>query len=79
MKDYRRVGRWEFKWNENTNQYECRGSVCYDDEHDEIPDPSLWKAAKELANELKSEGINASPTWSEKGWVEVDVRVTAKS
>jgi hypothetical protein len=79
MKDYRRVGRWEFEWNKNTNQYECRGDVCYDDEHDETPDPSLWKAAKELANELKSEGINASPTWSEKGWVEVDVFVTAKS
>jgi len=27
---------------------------------------------------LKSEGVNAQPTWSEKGWVEVDVLVTAK-
>ena len=79
MRNYRRVNGWEFSWNEHTNQYECRGDVCYDEEHDEIPDPDLWRAAKDLAEQLKSEGINAQPTWSEKGWVEVDVLVTAKS
>ena len=78
MRDRRILG-WSFEWREERNQYECRGEVCYDEEHDEIPDPSLWYAAGELANELRSEGINARPTWSEKGWVEVDVLVTAKS
>tara|TARA_R110001606_G_scaffold313839_1_gene460436 strand:+ start:87 stop:326 length:240 start_codon:yes stop_codon:yes gene_type:complete len=79
MKTTRRVNNWEFKWNEDCNCYEARGEVMYDDEHDEIPEPSLWDAAKKLANELKSEGVNAQPTWSEKGWVEVEVLVTAKS
>jgi len=75
----RRVNFWEFNWNEDCNCYEARGDVFYDEEHDEMPDPDLWKAANKLANELRSEGINAQPDWSEKGWVEVNVLVTAKS
>lgn len=79
MRTTRRVNHWEFNWNEDCNCYEARGDMFYDEEHDEIPDPSLWDAAKKLAIELRSEGIKAQPTWSEKGWVEVDVLVTAKS
>ena len=30
--------------------YECRGDVMYDDAHDEIPEPSLWRAAMQLQN-----------------------------
>ena len=73
MKDYRRVGRWTFEWREEYSQYQCRGEVMYDDEHDEMPEPSLLQAAYDLAKELQSEGIDAEPEWSEKGWVEVIV------
>ena len=73
MKDRRRVNKWTFNWNEDCNCYEARGEVMYDDEHDEMPEPSLLQAAYDLAEELKSEGIDAQATWSEKGWVEVIV------
>ena len=73
MEDRRRVNYWTFNWNEDCNCYEARGSVMYDYEHDEIPEPSLWDAAKKLADDLKKEGIDAQAEWSEKGWVEVIV------
>lgn len=73
MKDYRRVNGWEFEWKKEYNWYQCRGEVMYDDEHDEMPEPSLLQAAYDLAKELQSEGVEASPEWSEKGWVEVIV------
>ena len=73
MKDYRKVLGWSFEWREEHSQYQCRGEVMYDDEHDEMPEPSLLQAAYDLAKELQSEGIDAEPEWSEKGWVEVIV------
>lgn len=73
MKDYRKVLGWSFEWREEHSQYQCRGEVMYDNEHDEMPEPSLLQAAYDLAEELKSEGIDAQATWSEKGWVEVIV------
>ena len=51
--------------------YQCRGDVYYDDEHDEVPEPGLWKAAYELKRQLKEDGINCDVDHSEKGWVEV--------
>ena len=71
MRDYITVNGWTFEYNTEHNFYECRGRVFYDDEHDEMPDPSLWEATNKLAKELRSEGHNAQATWSEKGWVEV--------
>ncbi len=63
-----------FTFNEEYDTYECRGRVCYDDEHDEIPEPSLWAAAEKLANMLKDEGFGtAYREHSEKGWVEVRI------
>ena len=53
--------------------YECRGEVMYDDEHDEMPEPKLWKAALKLEEELLSEGYKAEANHSEKGWVEVTI------
>ena len=70
------VNGWEFGYDESNNLYECRGSVCYDNEHDEIPEPSLWCAALKLAEELNERGINARANHSEKGWVEVEIRDT---
>lgn len=51
--------------------YECRGDVCYDDEHDEVPEPGLWNAAYKLKRQLKEDGVNCDVDYSEKGWVEV--------
>ena len=73
MKDYRRVGRWQFEWEKEVSFYRCRGEVMYNEEHEEMPEPSLLQAADDLAKKLQSEGFNASVTWSEKGWVEVIV------
>ena len=73
MTNNKKVNGWNFKFNEECNMYECRGEVMYDDEHDEMPEPSLMKAAYTLARDLQSEGINAQASHSEKGWVEVEL------
>ena len=63
-----------FELDEENSFYQCRGEVMYDDEHDEMPEPELWSAAKELATILKSEGYNnVEVDHSEKGWVEVTI------
>ena len=55
--------------------YECRGRVCYDEEHDEVPEEKLWKAALELESDLRQEiGGDWNREHSEKGWVEVALR-----
>lgn len=69
----RTVNGYVFVLDEGNDMYECRGDVCYDDEHDETPDPTLWKATNKLAEELKKEGFNAEAEYSEKGWQEVNV------
>ena len=74
MKIYRRVKGYEFEFidqGQDDRFYQCRGDVYYDDEHDEIPEPELWKAALELEQQLKDEGYVADANHSEKGWVEV--------
>ena len=43
----------------------------YDDEHDEVPEPGLWKAAYELKQQLKEDNVKCDVNHSEKGWVEV--------
>ena len=45
----------------------------YDDEHDQIPEPALWRAALELEKQLTDEGIKCYAGHSEKGWVEVTI------
>jgi hypothetical protein len=45
----------------------------YDDEHDQIPEPALWRAAEELEKQLTDEGIKCYAGHSEKGWVEVTI------
>jgi hypothetical protein len=64
---------YRFKYNEEMGMYECRGRVVYDDEHDEIPEPGLWKAALKLENHLIRAGFDAEAEHSEKGWVEVNI------
>ena len=62
---------YTFRYNEENNMYECRGNICYDDEHDEVPEEGLWRAALKLEQKLKRQGIDADAEHSEKGWVEV--------
>ena len=62
---------YTFEYNKENKFYECRGDVCYDDEHDEVPEEGLYNAACKLEQRLKNQGINAEIEHSEKGWVEV--------
>jgi hypothetical protein len=47
----------------------------YDDEHDEMPEPSLWRAAQKLVDILVNDGLRVYAGHSEKGWVEVTINV----
>lgn len=70
-----RVNGYEFEFvsqdDGNDEFYQCRGEVMYDDEHDEVPEPSLWRAAEELEAILTEDGLKVYAGHSEKGWVEV--------
>jgi hypothetical protein len=78
MKDNIRVNGWDFEYvsqdDGNDQFYQCRGEVMYDDEHDQIPEPSLWQAAEKLENILAEDGIKSYAGHSEKGWVEVTIQ-----
>ena len=65
------INGYTFKLTDDGEFYECRGEVCYDDEHDEMPEPGLWKAAYKLKEQLMEDGIKCNVGHSEKGWVEV--------
>jgi hypothetical protein len=71
MNERETINGYTFKYNSEYGFYECRGSVCYDDEHDEVPEEKLWKAALKLEQKLKNQGLEAEASHSEKGWVEV--------
>ena len=73
MERYRTIDGWRFEWSQENEFYECRGDVYHDDDHDEIPEPDLWKAALKLEQELKDDGYVATAEHSEKGWVEVQI------
>lgn len=71
-----RVNGWDFELvvnDINDRFYQCRGEVMYDDEHDEIPEPSLWRAAEKLEEILTKDGLKVYAGHSEKGWVEVTI------
>ena len=77
MRDNIRVNGWDFEYVENDYDdkfYQCRGELMYDDEHDQIPEPSLWQAAEKLENILAEDGIKSYAGHSEKGWVEVTIQ-----
>tara|TARA_R110000822_G_scaffold45861_13_gene122456 strand:+ start:1010 stop:1252 length:243 start_codon:yes stop_codon:yes gene_type:complete len=72
----RTIDGWKFKLIDNGDGdqfYECRGAVMYDDEHDQIPEPSLWQAAEKLEKWLSEDGFKSEAGHSEKGWVEVTI------
>jgi len=68
-----KIDGYTFKYDKENEMYECRGEVCYDDDHDEVPEDGLWNAAVKLEERLNKEGHNASVDHSEKGWVEVSL------
>ena len=70
------VNGWNFELVRNDVDdvfYQCRGKVMYDDEHDEMPEPSLWRAAEKLEEILTKDGLDVYAGHSEKGWVEVTI------
>jgi hypothetical protein len=71
MEQRRTINGYTFKWDNEHEMYECRGALYYDDDHDEVPEPELWKAALILEKQLGDEGRDAEANYSEKGWVEV--------
>jgi len=60
-----------FEYMEDLNGYECRGVRYFDDYHDQIPEPSLQRAADMLESYLIAGGTKCSVEWGEKGWIEV--------
>ena len=63
---------WELV--DNGSFYQCRGERMWDNEHDEIPEPSLWASGRKLRDRMRDEGFeNATLNHSEKGWCEVDL------
>ena len=77
MRNNRRVDGYNFEFvsqDGGSDQfYQCRGEVMYDDEHDEMPEPALWRAAMKLEQKLIDSGDKAEAGHSEKGWVEVTI------
>tara|TARA_R110000868_G_scaffold5681_4_gene33598 strand:+ start:321 stop:551 length:231 start_codon:yes stop_codon:yes gene_type:complete len=65
----RTIGGFTFELSDNC--YECRGAMYYDDEHDQVPEPSLQAAATILQTSLKEDGITTQIEWGEKGWIEI--------
>lgn len=65
---------FKLEGNDEDCHYACRGEMMYDDEHDEMPEPSLWEAAERLERYLAVDGFKAEASHSEKGWVEVNVK-----
>jgi hypothetical protein len=63
MRDDIRVNGWDFEFvsqDDGKDQfYQCRGEVMYDDDHDEMPEPSLWQAAEKLEKQLEDKVLNA--------------------
>ena len=65
---------YTFKYNKENNCYECRGEVCYDHEHDEVPEKGLWEAGIKLEKQLTMfQGYDCELEHSEKGWIEVNI------
>lgn len=71
MSNTETIDGYTFEYDKENKMYECRGEVCYDYEHDEIPEEGLWNAACKLEERLKNQGVDAQVEHSEKGWVEV--------
>ena len=71
MNERETIDGYTFEYDKENSMYECRGDVCYDDEHDEVPEEGLWRAALKLEQKLKNQGLDAETEHSEKGWVEV--------
>ena len=69
----RKIKGWHFEWEKEDSYYWCRGSVCYDDDHDEIPEESLIKAAMQLELNLASEGYKTELNYGEKGYIYINI------
>ena len=73
MKSKITIDGYTFEYSKEHNFYECRGEICYDDEHDQVPEEGLWIAALKLQDKLTNQGYDCEVEHSEKGWVEVNI------
>lgn len=73
LKKTEEINGYTFEFDEENSMYQCRGEVCYDDDHDEKPEDGLWKAAEKLSKKLDNRGYDTDYEYSEKGWVEVSM------
>ena len=49
--------------------------MYHDDDHDQVPEPSLQHAAQILQKSLLDDGIKSEIGFGEKGWIEVYIEV----
>lgn len=72
-----RINGYDFEWISDSDEYgnegwyQCRGEVCYDDDHDQTPEPGLWEAVSKLQEQVSGGDYRAEAQHSEKGWVEL--------
>ena len=69
----RKINGFNFDYDAEDMEYSCRGTVYYDDDHDEMCDPRLEDAAMELENQLEDRGFITSYEAGEKGWVYIRI------
>jgi|TARA_R110000868_G_scaffold404833_2_gene683466 hypothetical protein len=69
----RKINGFYFDWDAEDMEFSCRGSVYYDDEHDEMCDPRLEDAAMSFIAQLKEDGYITSYESGEKGWVYIRI------
>ena len=69
----RTVSGFNFDWDAEDMEYSCRGTVYYDDDHDEMCDPRLEDAAMKLEDQLEDRGFITSYEAGEKGWVYIRI------
>jgi len=69
----REIKGWHFEWNKEDSYYQCRGSVCYDEDHDEIPEQSLIAAAMQLELNLVLAGYDTDLQYGEKGYIYINI------
>tara|TARA_R110000822_G_scaffold214427_1_gene349477 strand:- start:549 stop:797 length:249 start_codon:yes stop_codon:yes gene_type:complete len=67
------INGFNFEWDADDLEYSCRGTVYYDDDHDEMCDPKLESAGMVLLNQLETFGFITSYEAGEKGWVYIRI------
>jgi hypothetical protein len=62
---------YTFNYYKEYSMYQCEGENYFSNDHAPEPEPKLQVAADKLAEHLKSQNIQTTIEWGEKGWIEV--------